>query len=196
MSIKDYVTKYRPSQKAMDMVDEILTQRDARYVDPWSHVIVAGFIANSALSIASEVIKEPQKEEPPFLSGPQEELKRIAAWLLKKRGFEVRGCEIWAPGGRADIVGVKGNEHAFVECGPCRIDKPIEYLKKPDAVLWVLAWTGDYFMKGKEVIQDVVLHEISRGKNWNSFLRFHEGERSRMMREAMKKLNSSRVSDI
>lgn len=109
------------------------------------------------------------------IKGPQQDLKRIAAWLLKKRGFEVKGCEITASGGLVDIIGAKGEKRILVECGPCRIDKAICYLDKPDTIMWVLARDRD----------GAVLHEITRDKNWDSFLEFHKNEHFRLLKDAI-----------
>lgn len=179
MNIKEYtdhMKRYGVTRAAMDTVNDIFIQNDARYEDFLSHSIVAGFIAHDALSISSQTIKDPKSEDIAYIKGPQQDLKRIAAWLLKKKGFKVKGCEISVPGGLTDLVGIRDNEQILVECGPCRINKPICYLDKPNTVLWIVKWDG----------KDIVFHEVSRGKNWDSFLEFHKKEHIRFLKDAIR----------
>jgi hypothetical protein len=172
-----YIIRYKPTPKAMEKVEEIFKQDDGRYVDPWKHIIAAGFIAHHAISITSKIIKSPKIGKIPEHKGPQKELKRIAAWLLRETGFNIKGCEIRIPGGVADMIGASKEKQIVIECGPCRIDKPIDYLENPNNILWILTRKND----------NVVLHEIKRGKNWKKFLKFHKKESMRLMQEAYEK---------
>ncbi len=177
MNIKDHaehMKRYGATRETMDMVNDIFIQGDNRYDDFLAQASVAGFIANDALSIDSKTLKDPKSKDISDIKGPQQDLKRIAAHLLRKRGFTVQGCEISGSGGTADMVGVKGKKRILVECGPCRIDKPVCYLESPDIVLWVLTPcpTG------------VIFHEITRGQRWEEFLKFHKEEERKMKERA------------
>lgn len=176
--LNEYIATYQPTKKTMELVDEIFKQHDSRYVDPWSHIIVAGFIANGAISVTSEIIKEPKNDKIPHIKGPQQDLKRIAAWLLRKRGFTIKCCEMRILGGIVDVIGVNKQKQILVECGPCRIDKPIDYLEGSNNTLWVLTRKCD----------NIVLYEITRGKNWENFLKFHKETSIKSIQEAYEKI--------
>lgn len=171
--MKELIFRYKPTRKALDMVDDIFTQGDIRYSDPWGRIVTAGFIANGALSLSSRILNEPETLKIP-VKGPQKELKRMAAWLLKEKGFDFR-FEVSVTGGRPDVIGTRGKERILIECGPCRIDKPIQYLETPNTVLWVL----------KPESKGTVLYEISRGKRWSSFFSFHTKEQIKGLKEAV-----------
>lgn len=169
----ELIAAYHPTKEAMEKVEDVLKQGDGRYSDPWQQILVAGFLTHGAIFIKSIKIEKPQKADIPDHKGPQKDLKRIAAWLLIKRGFTVEGCEVRVPGGIVDIVGTRNKERIFVECGPCRFNKPVEYLRYSNAVTGVLT-------------RNHVLHEINKGKNWDSFLEHHKKEEERKLEESRK----------
>ena len=176
LGLDEYIKRYKPTSEAMDIVEDIFKQGDGRYSNPWDHITVAGFIAHDAISINTKVIKEPQEGKIPEHKGPQQDLKRIAAWLLKERGFDIKGCEVREYGSIVDIVGIKGENKILVECGPCRINKAIDYLELSNTILWILA-------RGPK---GVVLHEITRGKNWNKFMEYRKQEKDSILEKARK----------
>ena len=100
------------------------------------------------------------------IKGPQKDIKQIAVGLLKGRGFKIKGFEIWVRGGIADILASKENRQIAVECGPCRIDKSIDYLEIPNTDLWILT--------RKNENSEHILFKITRGKNWAKFLEYHK----------------------
>jgi len=163
--IEELVNIYLPSDASMEMVDEIFTQGDPRYSNPWSHVTVAGFITHNAITIEESTIENPQKDTDD-VKGPQQDLKRVAVWLLKERGFKIESFEKAFSGGIVDVIGKNDHEYILVECGPCRINKSIRYLTSENNTLWVLT----------KKPQGIVLYEITRGDNWKSYFEYHEDE--------------------
>jgi hypothetical protein len=159
--LNDLKSKYKPTKEAIEFVKSVLKQDDSRYSEPWStQMTIAGFIANGAISIESEKLTEPKECEIPDYKGPQKDLKRIAARLLKDRDFVIVGCEVRVDGSVADIVASRRGERIIVECGPCRIDKPIVYLEKPNTKLWVLKRNDE---------KTFMLYMFTRGKRWDEF---------------------------
>jgi len=166
--LSDFTSKYKPTKKAIDLVNDILKQYDSRYSEPWSmQTMVAGFIANDAISIKSEKLVEPSESEIPDHRGPQKDLKRIASRLLKDRGFSVDGCEVRIRGSVADMIASNKGKRIIVECGPCRIDKPVDYLEIPNTILWVLKRLDE---------RTFMLYEFTRGKRWKEFVRMKQKE--------------------
>lgn len=179
--VMEYVEKYKPSPEALKIVDDVLKQGDVRCSDPWMYVMVAGFITNGAISIETTDIKNPQEDKEITVKGPQEYLKRIAASLLKEKGFCIEDMEKSFSGGIVDVIGRKGNEYILVECGPCRISKPIDYLGRENVVLWVLT----------KKPHGIVLYEITRGENWDRFIEFHKEEQFEGLRKSMEDIDFS-----
>lgn len=163
--IEDLVKIYRPSKESMKIIDEVFTQNDPRYSDPWSHVAVAGYITHKAICITPLTIPNPKKDGMK-IRGPQQDLKRIAVSLLKQKGFKVENFEKAFSGGIVDVIGKKGKDYILVECGPCRINKAIEYLDDKNT-FWVLT----------NKPHGVVLYEITRGENWKNYHEYHEEEK-------------------
>jgi len=173
MNLKEYLKEYKPNKESLNIVDFVFSQNDIRYESPWDKIIVAGFITRGALNINSTRINMSEFVETKSdtsVKGPQEDLKRLASRLLEKKGFQVEGYEIPIPGGIVDVLGKKGDELIAVECGPCRIDKPIEYLKRDKMTLWIIT-------------RDNVLYEITRGKDWKKMLDFHRSHQIEKARE-------------
>jgi site-specific recombinase XerD len=175
--IEELVKRYMPSEESMKMIDEIFTQRDGRYSDPWSHVTVAGFITHEAISITSETIANSKENKEIKVRGPQQKLKRIAVWLLKQRGFEVESFEKAFSGGIVDVIGRKDGKYILVECGPCRINKAIDYLSSENNILWILT----------EKPNAIVLYEIRRGEKWKSYFQYHEEEQMKSIQKNYEK---------
>jgi hypothetical protein len=160
---KVYGTSFYTVNKMMD----IFFQGDFRYLDLYRQIIVAGFIDNKAISIEQEIINpETIKKSNIKIKGPQKDIKQIAVGLLKENGFEIKGFEIWIRGGIVDILASKEKRQIAVECGPCRIDKSIDYLEIPNTDLWILT--------RKNENSEHILFKITRGKNWANFLEYHK----------------------
>ncbi len=158
-----YNTSFATVKKMID----IFFQGDFRYLDLYREIIVAGFIDNKAISMEQEIINpEKIKKSNIKIKGPQKDIKQIAVGLLKESGFKIEGFEIWIRGGIVDLLASKENRQIAVECGPCRIDKSIDYLEIPNTDLWILT--------RKNENSEHILFKITRGKNWAKFLEYHK----------------------
>lgn len=117
------------------------------------------------------------------IKGPQKELKAMAVELLENNGFNVEGYEIWIRGGIVDILAKKENQQIAMECGPCRIDKAIDYLEIPNTELWILP--------RQEISKNVTIFKIIKGENWDWVLnrkkKYVLEETRKMVQEAFSK---------
>jgi len=77
----------------------------------------------------------------------------------------ISGFEVRIRGGIVDILASKENRQIAIECGPCRVDKAIDYLEIPNTELWILT------RKNKR--SEHILFKITRDKNWFKFLEHH-----------------------
>lgn len=177
--IEELVKIYMPSKESMKIIDEIFTQGDPRYSDPWNHVAVAGFITHKAISIRSTTIIKPKEGKQIDVKGPQQDLKRIAVWLLKQKGFRVENFEKAFSGGIVDVIGKSDDEYILVECGPCRINKAIYYLNSEKNTLWVLI----------NKPHGTVLYEITRGENWKNYHEYHKEKQIKNIQSYGKEIN-------
>ncbi len=107
----------------------------------------------------------------------------MAVELLENNGFNVEGYEIWIRGGIVDILAKKENQQIAMECGPCRIDKAIDYLEIPNTELWILP--------RQEISKNVTIFKIIKGENWDWVLnrkkKYVLEETRKMVQEAFSK---------
>lgn len=171
---KVYNTKFETLEKMM----EIFFQGDFRYLHIENEIAVSGFVDNKAISIEKEFIKETEiRKSKMKIKGPQKDIKQIAVGLLKKRGFKIEGFEMRIPGGIVDVLGKKEKQQIAMECGPCRIDKAIDYLEITNTELWILT--------RKDKNSEHVLYKIKKDKNWDEFLNFHKKYKMKSLKEAV-----------
>lgn len=164
----------------LKFVDSVFSQGDSRYFDSYSQTLVASFLESDAICVEKCSIKFYRKfecEEFEKIDGPQENLKKIAIFWLKKNGFKIIGFERWLAGGKVDILASKSNLTIAVECGPCRIDKPIDYLREENTELWIIT---NYWGEGP------ALHTVRRGPNWDKIIKIHDDWQT----EELKKVKS------
>lgn len=137
----------------IERIEEIFTEFDIRYNDPFNQVIIETFLKLGAISIKERVIRNDQKGAIiDRIKGPQRELKAIAGKLLKDSGFKILGYEIGFMGGIVDVLAEGKGKTIAVECGPCRLTKVIDYLENHKAELWIVKQDHHYV--------------IRRGRNW------------------------------
>lgn len=177
MKDEDLFKIYNTSFKTVKKIMSIFFQGDFRYLHLQNEIAVAGFIDNKAISIEQENLKEDDiKKSKMKMKGPQQDIKQAAIGVLKDRGFDINGFEVSIRGGIVDILAIKKNRQVAMECGPCRIDKAIDYLEIPNTELWILT--------RKNKTSQRILFKIKRGKNWGNFLECHKN----YQKETAKKL--------
>lgn len=159
-------------------IEEIFYQGDIRYNDPYKEPWVKFFFKNRAIAIEKETINKIFKKTRMKIKGPQKELKAFSIGLLKERGFEIKGFEIQIPGGIVDVLAKNKNKQIAIECGPCRIDKAIDYLEIPNTELWILT-------KGKTK-NNYIIHKITRHEDWEKVLNFYKEYTFEQLRKSMK----------
>lgn len=180
MKDEDLFEIYNTSFETVKKVMGMFFQDDFRYLNLYDEIMVAGFIDNKAISIKKGNFKEEEiKKSKMKMKGPQQDLKQVAVRLLKERGFEIKGFEVGIRGGIVDLLASKENQQIAVECGPCRVDKAIEYLKIPNTILWLLT--------RKNEKSEYVLFEIKRDENWDEFFKRHENYKMKSTKKAVEK---------
>ncbi len=182
----DLSHKLKVLDENIDLITEILQQRDARYVDNDSAIVVAYFLENSGIEIENDKISgvySPPKNDLKNINGKQQFYKFLGKKHLEEKGYEVIGFEIPIQGGRTDILAKNSskNETVAVECGPCRTDKAIEYLRKENTVLWVIPLSEINSLDNKTPI-----FIIERGPNWDRCIKLYD----QLLREQLRKVRS------
>ncbi len=162
--------RYGASEKRIEFVSNLFTQADIRYEYFSESAIVAGFINNNAIVVKEEIAPDLEsikldKSELKFVRQPQKDDKIASIRLLKTLGFEFAGTEIRYNGGTVDVLGCGKGKIIAVECGPCRINKAVDYLEKENTELWLIP--VDFWQNKKFFI-------VSRGPNWKDFHDFHK----------------------
>jgi hypothetical protein len=158
---------YNTSFDTVEKIIDIFFQGDFRYLNLHKEIVVSGFIDNKAICIEQENVKINVPEKPRMIiKGPQKDIKQAAIELLENNGFEINGFEIQIRGGIVDILASKENRQIAMECGPCRVDKAIDYLEIPNTELWILT--------RKNKSSEHILFKITRGENWFNFLEHHK----------------------
>ncbi len=127
---------------------DLLDLLDSRALDTKVEDIPPIFIAESEL----EGIKGPQKYE-----------KAVSIKLMEKYCVQFIGFEINLDWGIVDVLGKnKEGKLIIVECGPCRLNKIIDYFRMMEVKeLWIVSY---YYNEKKLII-------IQRGKNWEEKIR-------------------------
>ena len=95
------------------------------------------------------------------INGPQKHQKKLACEILRKKGGKDIGYEIWFYAGRVDVLGKLKEKTIAIECGPCRINKAIDYLRKENTELWIVT----------SFFKEATLTIVKRGPNWNKILK-------------------------
>ncbi|NIO22974.1 MAG: hypothetical protein GTN38_03020, partial [Candidatus Aenigmarchaeota archaeon] len=139
MKDEDLFKIYNTSFESVERIMGIFFQGDFRYLHLQNEIAIAGFIDNKAISIKQERLKEKDiKKSKMKMKGPQQDIKQAAIGILKDRGFNIKGFEINIRGSIVDVLATKKNRQIAMECGPCRVDKAIDYLEIPNTELWIL----------------------------------------------------------
>lgn len=143
-------------------VINILTHQDRRYLDPKSADEVAEFINDKAITLETQDILEfreslTSSSKDLEIWGPQEREKYLATKLLNSLGGEVLNYEVRIRNGIVDALGKLNGKTIKIECGPCRIDKAIHYLREENSELWVIA----------SFFEEATLTILKRGPNWD-----------------------------
>ncbi len=164
----------KPSQKSIDLINDIFVQGDTRYGDYWNAHMVASFLDNKGIEIEKILItnkEEPSKEELRRIGGPQKYYKFIGKQLLEAKGYQITGFEIPFRGGRADILAENPSKRDIiaVECCSCRITKAIDYLGWKNTTLWILS-LGETCLDE----EPLPLYVIKRGPKWDICLEMYE----------------------
>lgn len=159
-------------KKNISLVQNILVQGDNRYNDFYSAKILAYFLTRKAIVIEKRQlseIKEPTEQDLKNIKNlrdPQKLDKYIAFLLLKNEGFSEE--EIFFErnfGDIPDVAAIKSEKEIFVECGPCRINKVIDYLAQ-NRELWVLT-NGAFPWEKKPLYSYIKWFVFKKGPNWD-----------------------------
>ncbi len=182
----DLSHKLKVSEENIDLIEDIFQQGDARYVDNDSAIVVAYFLENKGIKIENDKISGvyyPSENDLKNIRGPQQFYKFLGKKHLEGRGYEVIGFEIPIHGGRTDILAENSskNETVAVECGPCRTDKAIEYLRKENTILWVISLSE----KGS-LDKEIPAFIIERGPNWDKCIMLYD----QFLRDQLRKVRS------
>jgi len=180
---------FKATSNTIRDVDDIFQQGDYRYTDPWSSIIVAGFIDNNAIKIDKEKIRwdeEPSKEELGKIRPPQQFYKFIGRNILEEKGCQFIAFEAAFCGGKVDILAEKSstNEAVAVECCSCRISKAIDYLKRENTILWIISRVEI------PLSTESTLYIIRRDWNWNKFMRIYQNYQKNQLNKVTDLLNS------
>lgn len=161
---------FKASADTIRKIEGIFEQGDYRYVDPWSAIIVAGFVDGKAIKIETEKIKgsdSNSEEEIGKIRPPQQFYKFVGKKHLEDKGYNLLGFECAFAGGKVDILAEKSskNETVAVECCSCRISKAIDYLKKENTILWIIEKVEH------PLSTELILHILKRGKTWKKYIK-------------------------
>lgn len=145
-------------KKLINFVADTFEQGDTRYCVPESSILVADFIQRKAIDIDRKGIDKINipKGALEDITPPQRHVKYLALKILEKHGAKFIGFELRFQGGRVDILAELNGKTITVECGPCRTDKAIDYLRKENTELWIIT---NYFNESS-------LTRVKRGLEW------------------------------
>ncbi len=111
------------------------------------------------------ILESPKDEELKSIKGPQKIFKFYATKIAEKDGFKVKEYEPSILGGKADVLAINKDNRLFIECCSCRINKAVDYLSKPNTFLWIML---------KNFTDKITIFEVSRGKKWTQFKKYHD----------------------
>lgn len=173
------------SQKETDYIEEIMSQGDCRYFDRHYSKVIAQFIKNNAIKVIKEEIKTNNvitDKEFKKIKGPQKIYKYFILKYLLSKGYELISFERLYPGGRVDLAMKKEDRLLLIECGPCRIDKAIDYLKIENSSLIIVDLDSE---EGK-----LIIFTFERDKNWDSSIKTYETKKLSELKEIQSPLDS------
>jgi hypothetical protein len=139
----------------------IFTQNDSRYYYPKLAANLLAFVKTGAILIQKQACVDPIETDIRIVE-PQVETKKLAISAIKREGAELVGFERTVPGGKVDVLARVSDKNVLIECGPCRIDKAINYLREKDTELWLIA--GPYSNS------ESTFYKVTRGANWESIV--------------------------
>jgi hypothetical protein len=145
---------------SVEDVEDILVQGDARYFVDQIPLILS-FVKAKAIDIFRERVNHVaiNSKDLAKINPPQQAEKLLAMKLFEENNIQLIGFERRFKGRMLDVLGEKDGQIIAVECGPCGVHKPIEYLAE-GAELWIVTC----YLK-----QDQLLHIFKRGSNWDEF---------------------------
>jgi len=144
-----------------DKILDLFTQSDSRYFHPDLAASVSAFVKAGAILIQKQACVDPIETNIHVVK-PQVETKKLAISAIKREGAELVGFERTVPGGKVDVLARASDKNILIECGPCRIDKAINYLREKDTELWLIA--------GPYLNAESTFYKVTRGANWNSVI--------------------------
>jgi hypothetical protein len=174
------------TQITPEEIDLLLRDEDYRYSDPHGAVLLAVFINSGAVNLIRRgigYIKPPAENELKKIKPPQQALKYLALNLFKKERVEFEHCDdVYVAGGKPDIIGKKDDKTILVECGPCRINKVIDFLQKLNTELWhVTNKSGE----------GAFVNIFSRGPKWDSIYKNYKDASFKDVQEEYQKVVGS-----
>lgn len=104
------------------------------------------------------------KEALAKIKPPQKMHKYLALKILEDFGGKLIGFERLISGGRVDILAKLDGKTIAIECGPCRVNKAIDYLRNDNTELWLIS----NWLDAAQFIR------IQRGPNWDKELQKHD----------------------
>ena len=111
--------------------------------------------------------------------------KTILTNILEKRGFKSINYEQWITNGRCDVCAFHPETKIIIvgECGPCRLDKIIETLKRENHELWHLTKAS-------------TLNIYQRDKKWDGFSDLLKKIERKILEGVRKKINESPLTNL
>jgi len=147
------VNKLTPAE-----LEETFIQGDGRYNLDYLGDLYTFFLSK-ALIIEKEKINDFDftEKELSEIRGPQKASKATATRILLNKGCSLEGYEINIEWGIVDVLGKNKEGLIVVECGPCRLNKSIDYFRMEEVkALWLV----HIFYNEK------TLYIIRKGPNW------------------------------
>lgn len=162
-----------------ELIIDLFTNNDIRYYRPDEAGLVAEFILLNAIELQKQDNLIPELIEDIKIEGPQENIKRLALIAIKRECAEFVGFERTLPYGRVDVLAKKSETNILIECGPCRINKTILYLREDHTELWLIP--GAFFPNNYSEF-----YKVTRGKNWDKIIEKYD----KILHEELRKIES------
>ncbi|MFC1801045.1 HNH endonuclease [Nanoarchaeota archaeon] len=169
-----------------DLINQIFSQGDSRYFDNYNEDTLMSFLIERGITIETKdvsLIKSKVVRNFDGIPGPQKDWKLLTKKLFQEFDIDLVGFERRIAHGIVDVLGKKNGKIIYVECGPCRIDKSFNYLRKVDSELWIVTSELD---KHSVNMEKATLYIIKRGPNWSELIQKHD----KINKEEIKKVKS------
>lgn len=172
----------------IDQLEERITEGDGRYFALWDDSIPLFFmIISKGILETKEKVKQvsplreknKQKLKESSWNHVQYSLKIILTNILENLGFDGFEYEtIKISGGRLDVYAIHPSTKIQIigECGPCRLSKIVESLKRGKTELWHLD-------------KEFTLWRYQRGPNWDKSFKIYLNIERKQMQSLFDQMN-------